>query len=68
VDYATDALSVAFDEHNLVPNAGLIALAMFTQRLGIADLMQHTMRPDNARPGAANSGAKAMDRARRHAR
>jgi hypothetical protein len=51
---------VTFDEHNLVPNAGLIAPAMLAQRLGIADLVQHTVRLDKDRPGAANSGAKAM--------
>jgi hypothetical protein len=51
---------VTFDEHNLVLNAGLIAPATLAQRLGIAELMQQTVRLDHDRPGAANSGAKAM--------
>jgi DDE family transposase len=54
------ALSVTFDEHNLLPNAGLIAPGMLTQRLGLPDLVQHTVRLDKNRPGAANCDAKAM--------
>ena len=54
------AVTVTFDEDNLVPNAGLIAPAAMAQRLGVAPLVQARVRLDQARPGAANGGAKAL--------
>jgi len=53
------AVAVSFDEDNLVPNAGLIAPAMLTQKLGLCELVDRRVRLDRDRPGAANSGAKA---------
>jgi hypothetical protein len=49
---------VTFDEHNLLPNAGLIAPGMLAQCLGIADLVEHHVHMDPHRPGAANPAVK----------
>ena len=54
-----DRLSVSFDEPNLVPNAGLLAPALIAQKLGIAELVDERVDLGD-RPGAANSGAKAL--------
>jgi hypothetical protein len=49
-----------FDEDNLVANAGLVAPALLAQRLNVAEVMDRRVRLDPGRPGAANSGAKAL--------
>lgn len=54
------ALAITFDEDNLVPNAGLVAPGLLAQRLGIAETVGQRVRLDRDRPGAANSGAKAL--------
>jgi hypothetical protein len=54
------AVSVTFDEDNLVPDAGLLAPAVLAQRLGIGGLMRQRVRLDRDRPGAANTDAKAL--------
>ncbi len=53
-------VAVMFDEDNLVPNAGLVAPALLAQRLNVAEVMDRRVRLDPGRPGAANSGAKAL--------
>jgi hypothetical protein len=54
-----DRVSVSFDEPNLVSNAGLLAPALVAQKLRVAELIDQ--RVDlGERPGAANSGAKAL--------
>lgn len=54
------AVAINFDEDNLVPNAGLLVPGLLAQRLGIAEAVQQRVRLDRDRPGAANSGAKAV--------
>jgi hypothetical protein len=54
-----DRLLVSFDEPNLVPNAGLLAPALIAQKLGIGELIDERVDLGD-RPGAANSGIKAM--------
>ena len=54
------AVAVSFDEDNLVPNAGLVAPASLAARLGIAGLVDRRVRLRKDRPGAANSGVKAL--------
>ncbi|HUG83714.1 MAG TPA: IS1380 family transposase [Euzebya sp.] len=53
-------MSVTFDEDRLVPNAGLVVPAVLVQRLDVAGLVNRRVRLDRERPGAANSGAKAV--------
>ena len=48
---------MSFDEHNLVPNAGMLPAAVLAQRLDLAGLVDRRLRL--ARHGA-NSGAKAL--------
>ena len=50
-------VSVSFDEANLVPNAGLLPVAVLTQRIDLAGLTDQRLHL--ARHGA-NSGAKAL--------
>jgi DDE family transposase len=50
-------VSTAFDETNLVPNAGLLPAAMLAQRIDLAGLVDERLRL--ARHGA-NSGTKAL--------
>lgn len=54
------AVSMTFDEDNLVPNAGLVAPGLLAQRLGVAETVRQRVRLDPGRPGAANSAAKAV--------
>jgi hypothetical protein len=52
-------VSVSFDEPNLVPAAGLLAPALYAQRLGLGEVID--ARVDlGGRPGAANGAAKAL--------
>ena len=50
-------VTTSFDEHNLVPNAGLLPAAVLAQRIDLAGLIDHRLHL--ARHGA-NSGAKAL--------
>jgi hypothetical protein len=54
-----ERVSVSCDEPNLVPNAGLLAPALIAQKLGVAELIDERLDL-GVRPGAANSGAKAL--------
>ncbi len=59
------AVSVTFDEDNLVPNAGLMAPALLAQRLDVAGLVQRRVRlaPGSAR-GAGTLLAETVSRVR----
>src|SRR6266545_1220060 len=54
-----DALSVQFDDPNLVANAGLVLPATLAQHLGLEELYRSHVRLGDA-PGRANAGIKAM--------
>ncbi len=58
------AISVTFDEDNLVPNGGLIAPAALAQRLGIAELVQDRVRLDKTPSGRGQQRRQSADRAR----
>ena len=52
-----DGIHIAFDDHRLVNNAGLILPATLTQHLGLPQLVQQRLDLGNA-PGRANTGDK----------
>ena len=52
-----DRIHVAFDDHRLVDNAGLILLATLAQRLGLSQLVDRHVDLGRA-PGRANPGDK----------
>ena len=54
-----DRIRIAFDDHRLVANAGLILPATLARRLGLPDLVQQCLDLGNA-PGRANTGDKLM--------
>ena len=54
-----DGLHIAFDDHRLVNNAGLILPATLAQHLGLPQLVQQRLDLGNA-PGRANTGDKMM--------
>ncbi|MGW2355121.1 IS1380 family transposase [Actinacidiphila glaucinigra] len=55
------AVSVAFDESNLVADAGLVSLVRLAERLGLPSLVADRVRIDAASNSAgANAAAKAM--------
>ena len=54
-----DRIHVAFDDHRLVNNAGLILPATLAQRLGLRELVDRHLDLGDA-PGRANSGDKIM--------
>ena len=54
-----DGIHIAFDDHRLVNNAGLILPATLAQHLGLAQLVQQRLDLGNA-PGRANTGDKMM--------
>ena len=54
-----DRIRIAFDDHRLVANAGLILPATLALRLGLPQLVQQRLGLGNA-PGRANTGDKIM--------
>ncbi len=54
-----DRIHVAFDDHRLVNNAGLILPATLAQRLGLRELVDRHLDLGDA-PGRANAGDKIM--------
>ena len=54
-----DHIHVAFDDHRLVDNAGLILPATLAQHLGLPQLVDRRLDLGDA-PGRANTGAKIM--------
>jgi len=57
--HSLDALSVQFDDANLVANAGLVLPATLAQHLGLEELYRRHVRLGDA-PGRPNAGIKAM--------
>ena len=55
----TDRIQIAFDDHRLVTNAGLLLPATLAQHLGFSQLVQERLDLGNA-PGRANTGDKVM--------
>ena len=54
-----DGIHIAFDDHRLVANAGLIRPATLAQHLGPPQLAQQRLDLGNA-PGRANTGDKIL--------
>ena len=54
-----DRIHIAFDDHRLVNNAGLILPATLAQHLGLPQLVQQRLDLGNA-PGRANTGDKML--------
>ena len=54
-----DRIHVAFDDHRLVANAGLILPATLSRHLGLPQLVQERLDLGDA-PGRANTGDKMM--------
>ena len=54
-----DRIQIAFDDHRLVNNAGLILPATLAQRLGLPQLVDRHLDLGDA-PGRANAGDKLM--------
>ncbi len=54
-----DRIHIAFDDHRLVNNAGLILPATLAQHLGLPQLVQQRLDLGNA-PGRANTGDQMM--------
>ena len=54
-----DHIRIAFDDHRLVNNAGLILLSTLARHLGLPQLVQQHLDLGNA-PGRANNGDKMM--------
>ena len=54
-----DRIQIAFDDHRLVANAGLILPATLALHLGLPQLVQQRLDLGNA-PGRANTGDKMM--------
>ena len=54
-----DRICVAFDDHHLVANAGLLLPATFAQHLGLGELVNKHLDLGDA-PGRANPGDKLM--------
>ena len=54
-----DRIQVAFDDHRLVDNAGLLLLATLARHLGLSQLVQQFLDLGDA-PGRANAGDKMM--------
>ncbi len=52
-----DGIHIAFDDHRLVNNAGLLLPATLVQHLGLPQLVQERLDLGNA-PGRANTGDK----------
>ena len=54
-----DRIQIAFDDHRLVANAGLLLPATLVHHLGLSQLVQERLNLGNA-PGRANTGDKVM--------
>ena len=54
-----DRIQIAFDDHRLVANAGLLLPVTLAQRLGLRELVDHHLDLGNA-PGRANPGDKML--------
>ena len=54
-----DGIHIAFDDHRLVNNAGLILPVTLAQRLGLPQLVQQRLDLGDA-PGRANTGDQMM--------
>ena len=54
-----DRIQIAFDDHRLVANAGLLLPATLAHHLGLSQLVQERLNLGNA-PGRANTGDKVM--------
>ena len=54
-----DRIQIAFDDHRLVNNAGLLLPATLAQRVGLRELVDHHLDLGDA-PGRANAGDKLM--------
>ena len=54
-----DRIQIAFDDHRLVNNAGLLLPATVAQRLGLRELVDHHLDLGDA-PGLANAGDMIM--------
>ena len=54
-----DRIQIAFDDHRLVANAGLLLPATLAQHLGLRELVDHHLDFGSA-PGRANTGDKMM--------
>ena len=54
-----DRIRIAFDDHRLVANAGLILPVTLAQRLGLRELVDKHVDLGNA-PGRANTGDKVL--------
>ncbi len=59
VSHALDRIDATFDDPNLVANAGLLLVATMSQRLGLEDLVDATVRLDG-RVGGASPGRKVL--------
>ena len=54
-----DRIQIAFDDHRLINNAGLLLPATLAQRVGMRKLVDHYLNLGDA-PGRANPGDKLM--------
>ena len=54
-----DRIQIAFDDHRLVANAGLLLPVTLAQRLGLRELVDRHLDLGNA-PGRANPGDKML--------
>ena len=54
-----DRIQIAFDDHRLVANAGLLLTVTLAQHLGLRELVQQRLDLGNA-PGRANPGDKML--------
>ena len=54
-----DRIQIAFDDHRLVNNAGLLLPATLAQRVGLRELVDHHLDLGDA-PGRANAGDKML--------
>ena len=54
-----DRIRIAFDDHRLVANAGLLLTATLARHLGLGELVDHHINLGSA-PGRANTGDKLM--------
>ena len=54
-----DRIQIAFDDHRLVANAGLLLPVTLAHHLGLSQLVQERLDLGNA-PGRANTGDKVM--------
>ena len=55
-----DRIYVAFDDHRLVANAGLVLLATLVHHLGLCELVDNHVDLGDA-PGRANAGEQDAD-------